>query len=33
MSIQGQGHSLTLDKDHSDMKIKILFFSEITDNL
>ena len=30
MSIQGQGHSLTLAQDHSDIKIKTCFFSETT---
>ena len=30
MSIQGQGHSLTLAQGHSDMKIKTCFFSETT---
>ena len=29
MSIKGQDHSLTFAKDHSDSKLKLVFFSEI----
>ena len=31
MSIKGQVHSLTLDKGHSDFKVKTCFFAEIVE--